>query len=80
MANFKDPSFARDQGDVLVGDSFDFSGHTVSFREVVSLSAVFNLDHDGKDDEMFCWFRQSKVVAWEPEIDWVEDRIQSLNR
>lgn len=48
FADFKDAALAGDEGDFLVGHGFDFSRHPVGFREVVSLGAVFNLDHGGE--------------------------------
>lgn len=47
FTDFEDATLAGNESDFLVVDDLDFSRHTVGFGEVVSLSAVFDLDHCG---------------------------------
>lgn len=48
FTNLEDTALSGDEGDVLVGHGFDFGRHTVSFGEVVSLGAIFDLDHGAR--------------------------------
>ena len=47
FADFEDAAGSGDELGLLAGGLFDFSRHTVSFGEVISLGAVFDLElHD----------------------------------
>ena len=47
FADFEDAAGSGDELGLLAGGLFDFSRHTVSFGEVISLGAVFDLELHG---------------------------------
>ena len=62
FANLKDTTLSGDEGDVLVAHGFDFGRHPVGFWEVVSLRAIFDLDHVGEKMGGFSFFANEKLL------------------
>lgn len=63
--NLEDSCLAGDEGDFLGSHGLDFRRHTVGFGEVVSLSAIFDLNHWGDNLDRFPIFANDFVSARE---------------
>lgn len=63
FTNLKDAALAGNESDFLVGHGLDFNRHTVGFGEVVSLGAVFDLDHGAVKMELFLIFANEKLLG-----------------